>query len=589
MKEIVVSAEGQVASCNAGVEAAIGDIIAITDDDAVPRPDWLKRIEMHFAIDAQVGAVGGRDWVHLGNDVVGGSERVVGRVQWFGGVVGNHHLGVGPPRFVDALKGANMSFRTSAVRGLRFDQRLLGDGAQVNNDLAFSLAVRRSGWGILYDPRVAVDHYPASRHDADQRGHYSPESLRHAAHNYTLTLLDHLSPGRRVVFLIWAVLVGSRAHYGIAQCMRFMPAEGRTAISKWANVMEGRRAAWRSWQRLKGQLGPRACVNRPLVEPYGRSKWVEQTAIWLHDRGVKRHHRSWLQPGRVLSWVVWLNLALLTHPVGRRRPVRTLYRFWRWQIHRRLSGQPVVAEVGGCRIICPAWSNLAGYWISVGWHEYQELRFVEDFIREGDLAIDVGANLGLYSILMARRGARVTAFEPSPRARGVLLSNLELNRVQHYVRVEAAALSDFSGEAWLTVSFEASNHLLADPSSHDVTPVTVKRLDDYLDVLGLDGMSSLSYIKIDVEGHDLSVLRGAESIIKLARPTISVEVWNGGDEIREWFRERDYSIFLYDPARYDLWSVPATYRKQANFLAIPRTKIDWVRARLEFSSNPMQS
>ncbi len=249
IKEIVVNAKGQVASCNAALEAAHGDIIAITDDDAVPRVDWLRRIEAHFAADGQVGGVGGRDWVHIGSHALGGSKRVVGTVQWFGGVIGNHHLGVGPPRFVDVLKGANMSFRASAIRGVRFDPRLLGDGAQVNNDMAFSLAVRRSGWRIVYDPDVAVDHYAASRHDPDQRGHYSPGPLRHAAHNYTLTLLDHLSPGRRVVFLIWAVLIGSRAQYGIAQCIRFMPFEGRTAISKWVNVMKGRRAGWRCWNR----------------------------------------------------------------------------------------------------------------------------------------------------------------------------------------------------------------------------------------------------------------------------------------------------------------------------------------------------
>jgi cellulose synthase/poly-beta-1,6-N-acetylglucosamine synthase-like glycosyltransferase len=251
IKEVVVNAKGQVASYNAALEAARGDIVAITDDDAVPRVDWLRRIEAHFAAHGQVGAVGGRDWVHVGNHVLGGSKREVGKVKWFGGVIGNHHLGIGPPRFVDVLKGANMSFRASAITGLRFDRRLLGDGAEIHNDMAFSLAVRRSGWRILYDPEVAVDHFAASRHDPDQRGQYTPGPLRNVAHNHTLALLDHLSPGRRVVFLIWAVIVGSRAHYGIAQCIRFIPVEGKTAISKWVNVMVGRRAGWRSWNRSR--------------------------------------------------------------------------------------------------------------------------------------------------------------------------------------------------------------------------------------------------------------------------------------------------------------------------------------------------
>ena len=98
-------------------------------------------------------------------------ERVRARhvIRRTGKICGNHHLGVGAPRTVSLLKGANMIYRRSAVGGLRFDTRLRGKGAQPCNDLSFSLSVRRTGWKMVYDPRVAVDHFPAERFDDNGR------------------------------------------------------------------------------------------------------------------------------------------------------------------------------------------------------------------------------------------------------------------------------------------------------------------------------------------------------------------------------------------------------------------------------------
>ena len=75
----------------------------------------------------------------------------------------------GPPREVDVLKGANMSYRRQRHQGIGFDERLRGAGAQVHFEVALGLAVKRAGWRLIYDPAVAVDHYPAQRFDDDER------------------------------------------------------------------------------------------------------------------------------------------------------------------------------------------------------------------------------------------------------------------------------------------------------------------------------------------------------------------------------------------------------------------------------------
>lgn len=257
LQSVPSESPGQVSALNAGVSRAAGDIVAITDDDAVPRADWLERVESHFVADSELGGVGGRDWVHdKADNVDDRSNRRVGKVQWIGRVVGNHHIGVGGPREVDILKGANMSYRASAIAGIAFDQRLRGNGAQPGNDLAFSLSVRRAGWKLIYDPRVAVDHYPAPRPDDPRSGFLPPAAVETTVHNQTLALLDYLPRVRRLAFLGWAVLVGTRDSPGGVQALRILVADRRDPMPTVAATLRGIRAALGTWRRSR--RGPAA-------------------------------------------------------------------------------------------------------------------------------------------------------------------------------------------------------------------------------------------------------------------------------------------------------------------------------------------
>lgn len=247
LQTATVVVPGVIAAMNAGLDAAIGDIIAFTDDDAAPHPDWLQRIEAHFSSDRRVGAVGGRDWVYRGSQVLDGASLVVGRLQWFGRAIGNHHLGVGEPREVDVLKGVNVSYRRAAITGMRFDERMRGTGAQVHFELAFCLALKRAGWKLIYDPLVAVNHYPAERFDEDQRNNFNDTAFINAVHNETLAVLEHLSPVQKAVFAVWAILVGTREALGFVQLLRLLPSEGTLAGKKWLASIRGRWQGFLTW------------------------------------------------------------------------------------------------------------------------------------------------------------------------------------------------------------------------------------------------------------------------------------------------------------------------------------------------------
>jgi cellulose synthase/poly-beta-1,6-N-acetylglucosamine synthase-like glycosyltransferase len=250
MSVALVDVPGQVAALNRGLDAATGDVIAITDDDAAPHVDWVERIAAAFGSDARLGALGGRDWVHEKGRVLDGERPLVGKVTAHGKIIGNHHLGVGGAREVDILKGANMSYRREAVRTIRFDQRLRGAGAQVHNDMAFSLAVKNAGWKLMYDPRVAVDHFPAERFDDDRRDAQTMAALRNAAFNFHLILRDQLPPLRRETAWWWWTLVGTRVYPGLTHAaLGLVSKQASLRLSRWRAVRTGAHEARRALSR----------------------------------------------------------------------------------------------------------------------------------------------------------------------------------------------------------------------------------------------------------------------------------------------------------------------------------------------------
>lgn len=219
LRAVRVSATGVVASLNAGLAAAGGELVVVTDDDTVLRPDWLARIVKAFGSDPRVGGVGGRDWVHQGERLLDGRCARVGEVRWFGRVVGNHHLGVGGAREVDLLKGANMAFRREALGGVSIDERLRGRGTQVHWEVDLCLAVKRAGWKLVYDPAIALDHFTAPRRAEDTREPGSLSRLGDEVYNETYGMLKWLPWPRKLAVLAYGLAVGTRRAPGLATAL----------------------------------------------------------------------------------------------------------------------------------------------------------------------------------------------------------------------------------------------------------------------------------------------------------------------------------------------------------------------------------
>jgi len=151
----------------------------------------------------------------------------------------------------------------------------------------------------------------------------------------------------------------------------------------------------------------------------------------------------------------------------------------------------------------------------LGIYEIDKITAVQKLLKPGSTFVDIGANVGDYTLLAASlvgNAGRVLSFEPEPRNRGWLQQSIDLNGYKN-IDVFPVALSDGEGEASLYLGEIAGYHtLIPGHPERQAGTITVKTrtLDSYLHELGREHVDMM---KIDVEGAEMQVLRGARTTL----------------------------------------------------------------------------
>lgn len=177
------------------------------------------------------------------------------------------------------------------------------------------------------------------------------------------------------------------------------------------------------------------------------------------------------------------------------------------------------------------------------------LRYVSAQAYPDDaVMIDVGANIGVYSIALSEHFSKVYAFEANRLTSDILKANLELSNTENAVPVNLA-LSDEAGRSQIHVPVNGNlgwATLNADECDTPVRPVdiTCEKLDRFLDENGVDP-KAIKLMKIDVEGHELQVLKGAEAVLRETRPTLLCEVLSAakGSDLVTYLKKFGYTEF----------------------------------------------
>jgi FkbM family methyltransferase len=165
-------------------------------------------------------------------------------------------------------------------------------------------------------------------------------------------------------------------------------------------------------------------------------------------------------------------------------------------------------------------------------------------LRPGSVAIDVGANLGEWTVPLARSvgaAGRVIAIEPAPRSAAALEATLAANALRQ-AEVVRCAIGHHDGQTEFTVPVVTSvrtdtGRARIGPgcSGHETLQVPLRRLESLSAELDLD---RIDLIKVDVEGHERQVLDGAASILRQYRPTLVMETGHEAEGDRTAIHDR---------------------------------------------------
>lgn len=265
--------------------------------------------------------------------------------------------------------------------------------------------------------------------------------------------------------------------------------------------------------------------------------------------------------------------SITNHPVNQNQKIRSLVRFFKWQVGSRLIGNTVVHNwVDGARFyVKTGEEGLTGN-IYNGLHEFPDMGYLLHVTRKDDLFLDVGANVGSYTLLScAAREARGYAFEPIPSTYAKLAANIRLNGIESRVNCMNLGLGNEEGVIKFTSDMNCVNHVLAPDEKHDnFIEVKVVTLDSVVSITGP------TLMKIDVEGFETPVLEGAANLLQNTNLHSVIMELNGSGS-RYGFDEGKilsamlgygFKTYSYDPLTRTLSNLDGKNLKSGNTLFI---------------------
>jgi FkbM family methyltransferase len=239
-----------------------------------------------------------------------------------------------------------------------------------------------------------------------------------------------------------------------------------------------------------------------------------------------------------------LLLPLINHPLNSKRKINAVFSFVFWQIKLRLINPSEIVVFFTNRskfIVQKGRTGLTGN-LYCGLHEFEDMMFLLHFLRLEDQFLDIGANVGSYSILAnSHVGAKTISFEPLPATVELLKTNKAINGNNDTWRIEMLALGDRENSLWFTSDRDTMNQIVDESYQGNKIKVDVISLDQYCYQHNI----APTLLKIDAEGFDENVIVGGEKT--LSNELLKAIIIESDTEIVQ----SKLSIAGFEPCTYD--------------------------------------
>jgi FkbM family methyltransferase len=274
---------------------------------------------------------------------------------------------------------------------------------------------------------------------------------------------------------------------------------------------------------------------------------------------------------------------LMTHEASQKNRLGPLLRFVGWQLLKRTRNEPIDIEAfEGGKLRCYPDNSATNAVIYFGLSDWLEMSLLRDLLRPGDTFLDIGANVGVYSVLastLVGPEGRVIAFEPDPTNASRLRHNFSLNGLDSD-DIHQCALGETIGTCRFSTGNDAVGSVVIDEAAAGVE-MPCERLDGKVSVSVQPAVA-----KMDVEGFELDVLKGAVDLLKAQMPKVWLLETNDCCErygktrleLQHHLDEFGYSLFEIQSGGSRLAQIPMGGPYPLNSVAL--CDRDWVRERV---------
>jgi len=275
---------------------------------------------------------------------------------------------------------------------------------------------------------------------------------------------------------------------------------------------------------------------------------------------------------------------VMNHPLCRCDKAAALRRVFAWQIASRLMRVPLaVPFTSTTSLLMEHGMKGATGNFYCGLHEFYDMAFVLNLLRPSDLFVDIGANIGSYTILASGASrARTIAVEPLPTTFARLRMNVRYNALDDLVLLHNFGVGDSDATLRFTSTLDTVNHVATEAETDlDLVEVPVLPMDSLL------RDSQPLCIKVDVEGFEQRVINGGESTLqKQSLRAVLMELNGSGvrygyedDSLHATMIGYGFRAFSYDPFQRVLQQLSSRNEASGNTLYL--RDIDFVRKRVE--------
>ncbi len=271
---------------------------------------------------------------------------------------------------------------------------------------------------------------------------------------------------------------------------------------------------------------------------------------------------------------------LLTHSNCKDKKILTILKVILWKFNQLTFKKPIISPFSdSTKLVCYPDSSYGGYVFFARYPEVEEMDFIKSIVSDSDTIIDVGANIGAITVLAASKALKghVHAFEPTPELIPRIHENVALNNLSERVTINQLAVGDENGTIQFTQGSHSEVNKIYKRESGDNTKTLDVRsitLDTYAKNTKI---RHIHLLKVDVEGAELLVFRGAKSILR-STDVIVFEVNKNctqfgytADELVDHIRTKGFFVFALTSVKLVLINQLGSINQTINLVAVKKT------------------